>query len=311
MPASAPARDFARPFAIVTGASSGIGFELARCCAEDGHDLLIAADEARIDDKARELRERYGVEVHAMQADLATLDGVEQLVAAAGGRAVDALLANAGHGLGQAFLDQEFDAARHVVDTNVTGTIALVQRIGRDMLAHRRGRILITGSIAGHLPGSYQAVYNGSKAFLDSFAYALREELRDSGVSVTCLMPGATDTRFFERAGMLDTQVARGPKDDPAVVAQRGYAAMRHGKAGVVPGMKNKVQVAMSGVTPDTTLARMHTRQAAPGSAVANGHGGGGRLVAGALGGLALLTAARWLLTTRAGPHALRRPLAR
>lgn len=257
-----------RPFAIVTGASSGIDYELARCCAEDGSDLLIVSDEPRIDDAAERLR-RLGVDVRAVQADLSTLDGVEQVVAATAGRPVDALLANAGRGLGHAFLDQEFDAARRVLDTNVTGTLALVQKIGRRMRDRGQGRILITGSIAGFLPGSYQAVYNGSKAFLDSFSYALREELRDSGVTVTCLMPGPTDTEFFARAGLLDTQVATGPKDDAATVAQAGYRAMCRGQAGVVTGAKNKVQAAMSGVVPATTLARQHAKHTAPASEAA------------------------------------------
>ena len=137
-----------------------------------------------------------------MQADLATLEGVDRLCAAdrAGGRS-HALLANAGRGLGKGFLDQDFDDARHVVDTNITGTIYLIQKVGRECARSGHGRILITGSIAGFMPGTYQAVYNGTKAFLDSFSYALREELKDSGVTVTCLMPGATETEFFRARG--------------------------------------------------------------------------------------------------------------
>ena len=118
-------------------------------------------------------------------------------------------MANAGHGLGKGFLDQDFEEARHVIDTNITGTVYLIQRIGRDMRARGQGRILITGSIAGFMPGSFQAVYNGTKAFIDSFSFALRNELKDSGVTVTCLMPGATETEFFERADMLDTKVGQ------------------------------------------------------------------------------------------------------
>jgi len=185
-----------RPFAIVTGASSGIGFELARQCAQHGYDLLIAADEASIENAAAELRQ-MGSQVDAVEADLATLSGVDALVAATKGRLVDALLANAGHGLGKAFLDQPFEEIRHVIDTNVTGTIYLIQQVGREMRARHKGRILITGSIAGYIPGTFQAVYNGTKAFIDSFSYALRNELKDSGVTVTCLMPGATETEVF------------------------------------------------------------------------------------------------------------------
>jgi short-subunit dehydrogenase len=149
-----------RPFAIVTGASSGIGYELAKCCANEGFDLLLAADEADVSDVARQLG-GSGVTVEAVQTDLATAKGVEKLHAAARGRPVDALIANAGHGLGGAFLDQEFRDVLHVIDTNITGTICLIQKVGQQMRARGKGRILITGSIAGFMPGSFSAVYNG------------------------------------------------------------------------------------------------------------------------------------------------------
>jgi short-subunit dehydrogenase len=301
--ATTPTHRGSRPFAVVTGASSGIGYELARCCARDGYDLLLAADEPQLEDKARQLRE-FGTDVQSVQVDLATDDGIERLVAAAGDRRIDALIANAGHGLGKGFLDQDLAAARHVLDTNATGTIALVHRLGRRMRDRGYGRILITGSIAGFMPGSYQAVYNASKAFLDSFAYALREELRGSGVTVTCLMPGATDTAFFARAGMLDTRIAASGKDDPAEVARQGYEAMCQGAPGVVTGTKNKMQVAMSNVMPQTALARMHTRQAAPGSARS---ARAARIAGGSFGGLLLLAAAAWWLASSHGHGSLPR----
>src|SRR4029453_14697397 len=196
-----------RPLALVTGASTGIGYELARCCAENGFDLLIAADEPKIAEAAADFR-KLGAMVEAVQADLATLPGVEQLDLALKrlGRPVDALLANAGRGLGKAFLDQDFADIMKVVNTNITGTIYLLHKVGRDMQARGQGRILIVGSIAGFMPGTYQAVYNATKAFLDSFSFALRHELKDTGVTVPCLMPGATETDFFERADMLDTK---------------------------------------------------------------------------------------------------------
>jgi short-subunit dehydrogenase len=177
-----------RPLAVVTGASAGIGYELAKICARNGFDLLIAADRPEIHDAAQEFR-TLGGEVEAVEADLATLEGVDRLYQAARGRPVDALLANAGHGLGGAFLDQDFSQARHVIDTNITGTIYLIQKVGRDMRARGAGRILVTGSIAGFIPGAFQAVYNGTKAFIDSFSFAARNELKDTGVTVTCLMP--------------------------------------------------------------------------------------------------------------------------
>ena len=164
-----------RPLAIVTGASTGIGYELARCCAEDGFDLIIAADEPEIKKAAADFV-ALGAKVDAIEADLATIEGVDKLYAMIGGRQVDALLANAGRGLGKGFLDQDFDDVLQVVNTNITGTIYLIQKVGQDMRAQKRGRILITGSIAGFIPGTYQAVYNASKAFLDSFSFALRAE---------------------------------------------------------------------------------------------------------------------------------------
>ncbi|MEO7338816.1 MAG: SDR family NAD(P)-dependent oxidoreductase [Caldimonas sp.] len=256
-------------FAIVTGASSGIGRQLAELCARNHHDLLIAADDAGIHHAADELR-RLGVSVDAVQADLSTPEGVDRLWSAANGRPVDVLLANAGHGLGHAFLDQEWTDIRHVMDTNVTGTIYLVHRVARDMRMRREGRILLTGSIAGLMPGSFQAVYNGTKAFIDSFSFALRNELKDSGVTVTVLMPGPTDTQFFRRAQMMDTRVGVQKKDDPADVAQAGFDAMMNGEGDVVAGWKNKVQAAVAHVTPASMLAEQHRKVAEPGSADAD-----------------------------------------
>jgi short-subunit dehydrogenase len=255
----------AKQFAVVTGASSGIGYELAQICAQDGFDLLIAADTPDVHIAADHLRQR-GATVEAVEVDLATVAGVDLLYARAAGRNVDALFANAGHGLGGAFLDQNFDDVRHVIDTNVTGTVYLIQTIARDMRARNHGRILITGSIAGFMPGTFQAVYNGTKAFLDSFSFALRAELKDSGVTVTCLMPGATDTEFFARADMMDTKVAQDKKDDPADVARIGYDAMMRGDGDVVSGWKNKLQTAIASVTPASVLAEQHRKMAEPGS---------------------------------------------
>ena len=253
-------------FAIVTGASTGIGLELAICCARAGFDLLIAADEPGIENAAANLRE-LGVTVDALQTDLATAEGVDRLYEAIGVRTVDALLANAGRGLGRAFLDQDIEKAQRVVDTNITGTIRLIQKVGRDMRRRNEGRILITGSVAGFIPGSFQAVYNGTKAFLDSFAFALGEELRDTDVTITCLMPGATDTKFFERADMMDTSVGVDEKDDPADVAKVGFEAMMNGDSDVVAGWKNKLQTSLAAITPARLLAKQHRRMAEPGTA--------------------------------------------
>jgi uncharacterized protein len=255
-----------RPLAVVTGASTGIGYELAKCCAEDGFDLIVAADEPEIKKAAADFAE-LGAKVDAVEADLATIEGVDKLYAVIGGRQVDALLANAGRGLGKGFLDQDFDDVLQVVNTNITGTIYLIQKVGRDMRARKRGRILITGSIAGFIPGTYQAVYNASKAFLDSFSFALRAELKDSDVTVTCLMPGATETEFFARADMLDTAIGQGKKDDAVDVARIGFKAMKNGEGDVVSGWHNKLQSAIANITPASILAEQHRKKATPGSA--------------------------------------------
>jgi|SRR6185437_2967060 len=254
-----------RPLAIVTGASSGIGLELARECARNGFDLIIAADRALA--PARAMLGELGAQVTAIEADLATEEGIRRLYDGLDGRVVDALIANAGHGLGKAFLDQSFSDVTHVIDTNITGTLALVHRVGNDMRRRGSGRILIVGSIAGLMPGTFAAVYNGTKAFIDSFSLALRNELKDSGVTVTCLMPGATDTEFFKRADMMDTKVGTEDKMDAGEVAHIGFKAMMDGEADVVAGMANKLRATMAAVTPSSALAEQHRKMAEPGTA--------------------------------------------
>lgn len=254
-------------FAIVTGASTGIGLELAKLAAKDGYDLLIAADTPLAD--ATTALQAHGVDVQALEVDLASFDGVDRLLAAAGGRQVDLLCANAGHGLGHAFLDQEPNDWRHIIDTNITGTIYLLHNVLKPMVARNAGKVLVTGSIAGFIPGSFQAVYNGSKAFVDNFTDALRNEIKDSdGVTLTTLMPGPVETEFFHRGEMDDTEVgASDSKSDPADVAKDGYDAVMAGKASIVSGWKNKIQQAVANVTPAGFLAERHRDMAEPGSA--------------------------------------------
>jgi short-subunit dehydrogenase len=252
-----------RRLAVVTGTSTGIGYHLAQCCADHGMDLIIAADEPQIEAAAQTLRTE-GTTIEAIQADLSTPAGVDKLLAATRGRQVDVLCANAGRGLGRAFLDQAFADIEHVVETNVTGTLYLLHHIGQTMRERAEGRILITGSIAGFMPGTYQAVYNATKAFLDSFSFALRHELRDTRVTVTCLMPGATETEFFDRADMLDTRIAQEKKADPAEVARIGFEAMMRGEGDVITGWQNKLRAAIAMVTPSDVLAEQHRKMAEP-----------------------------------------------
>ena len=254
----------AHKFAIVTGASTGIGLELAKLAARDGYDLLVVADEPLVDASAA-LKD-YGVEIRSVEADLASEEGVARLLEAAGGRPVDVLVANAGHGLGRAFLDQDPADWRHVIDTNITGTLLLVQPVAKQMVARNAGKILITGSVAGHIAGAFQAVYNGTKAFIDSFSDALGNELKDTEVTVTCLKPGPTETEFFERADLMDTKVGQDKKDDPADVAKTGWDAMKEGKRSVVHGWMNQLQVAGAKVLGGGVSAEMHRSMAEPGS---------------------------------------------
>jgi uncharacterized protein len=255
-------------FAIVTGASTGIGFELAHLAAADGYDVLIVANEPLISSAGADIQQ-HGVEVRSIEADLSTFEGVDTLLAAANGRQIDVLCANAGHGLGHGFLDQAPADWRHVVDTNIVGTIYLVQKVLKQMVQRGEGKVMLTGSIAGFMPGTYQAVYNGTKAFIDSFADALRAELENEGhehVTITNLMPGATDTEFFDRAGMGDTSVGTAKKDDPAKVAKDGWTHMMKGGGDIVSGWKNKLQAAAAHVLPAGVTASMHKGMAEPGS---------------------------------------------
>jgi short-subunit dehydrogenase len=253
-----------RKLAIVTGASSGIGLEIAKLAAKDGYDLIVAADEPLVDASAG--FRNLGVDVQSVQADLATDQGVSHLLAAVGGRPVDVLVANAGQGHGGAFVEQDPESWKHTIDTNVTGTLSLIQPVLRDMLKRGEGKILVTGSIAGYVPGSFNAVYNGTKAFIDNFCAAVSDEIRETPVTVTVLKPGATETEFFRRADMLDTKVGQQKKDDPADVAETGWKAMLEGERSVVHGLMNKATVLAAGVAPESLTAAQHRAQAEPGS---------------------------------------------
>lgn len=258
--------DYQHPFAVVTGASSGIGLELARQFAEHGYDLLVSAEDDKIETVATQLR-RSGTHVQTAQADLRAFDGVEQLYAAisAVGRPIDAVAFNAGVGQGGAFVETDLIDELEIIAVNVASTVHLAKRLLPAMVARRRGKILVTSSIASTMPGSFQAVYNASKSFLQSFAEALQNELKDTGVTVTSLMPGPTDTDFFRRADMLDTKVGQSKKDDPALVAQQGFDALMAGKHKIVAGsLKTKVQGVANRVLPDRAKASAHRQTAEP-----------------------------------------------
>jgi short-subunit dehydrogenase len=257
------------PLAVITGASSGIGYELAREFAEHGFDLLVTAEDDGLDAAVRRLAS-LGARVDSVRADLATYDGVEALYERIrdADRPLDAIAINAGVGVGGPFVENDLDAELNLIALNVTSVVHLTKRIVRDMVERNEGRVLFTSSIAAEAPAPYEAVYGASKAFVQSFSEALRDELRNTNITVTALQPGATETNFFHRAGMEDTKVGTMSKSDPADVARQGFEALMAGRDHVVAAMAmEQAQVAMGKVMPETTKAKMHRKISEPGSA--------------------------------------------
>lgn len=252
-------------FAVVTGASSGIGRELAKRAAAAGFDLVLAADEPRIYDVAVELRQTGSI-VDAMCVDLSTTQGVDDFVHFVKDldRPVDLLMANAGIDHGGAFVEPDLSQTLAIIDTNVRGSVSVIHKIAQRMGARGAGKILVTASIVSVLPGPFHATYCASKAFLYSFSQALRYEMKEMGVSVTCLMPGVTETGVYERAGMQDTWVGRFRKADPAFVARVAFDALLSGKAVAVPGILNKIITCLAVVAPVALLTAIHAAATRP-----------------------------------------------
>lgn len=259
-----------RPLAVVTGASSGIGYELAKQFANNGFDLVIAAEDAGINDAGRDMT-ALGAATETVQADLATATGVETLYNAikATGRPVDAIAINAGVGVGGDFARQtDLQDELRLINLNVVSAVHLSKLVVKNMVARGQGRILFTSSIAALMPGPFEAVYAASKSFIQSFAEALRNELKDTGITVTALQPGPTETNFFHRADMDDTKAGASKKDDPAQVAEQGFEALMAGKDHVIArSVSTKLQAAMTNVLPSTANAQQHRKLSEPGSA--------------------------------------------
>ena len=254
--------------ALITGASSGIGYNLAKVFAENNFDIIIASAGERLDNAENELK-RIGVQVTAVQADLATYEGCETLWKAVQsiGRPLDAAAINAGVGVGGLFAETDLDQEINLVRLNVEGTLHITKRVVQHMVAQGRGRILITASIAGEMVAPREAVYAASKAFDLSFAKSLHAELENTGVTVTALQPGPTDTDFFHRAGMDNTKVGQeGKKEsEPYDVAKEGYKAMMKGEKHIYSASwKTKLEGSLANVTPDAVKASMHEKAARP-----------------------------------------------
>ena len=259
-----------RMFAAVTGASSGIGYELARQCIENNFDVLICAHDARGIHEAASHLGAAGAVVIPVAADLSTYAGNEKLVREieATGRHIDALILNAGIGVHGPFVETPLDEELESIALNCASIVHVAKKIVPQMVVRGRGRILITASVASTNPMPFMAVYGATKAFDLAFAEALHVELKDTGITVTALQPGATDTEFFDRAEMEDTKVAQGKKEDPAAVAKRGFEAMMKGKDKVIAAsFKSKLEGMLGEVLPEPTKARLQASYTKPGSA--------------------------------------------
>jgi short-subunit dehydrogenase len=257
-----------RGLALITGASSGIGLELAKQFVAHGYDLILNAEDPGVEDAARQLRVG-DVEVLPVRADLRAEGGVEKLYKAVTdtGRPLDVAVLNAGVGRGGPFLETALADELEIIDLNVRSTVHLAKRVLRDMAARNDGKVLVTSSIASTMPGSFQAVYNASKSFLQSFAEALENELKDTRITITSLMPGPTETSFFHRADRDDTTVGQSSKDDPAQVAKQGFEALMQAKDKIVSGsVKTKAQGLANKVLPDKLKAQAHRTMAEPDS---------------------------------------------
>lgn len=258
-----------RPLAVVTGASNGIGYELAKQFAQNGFDLLVTATGSHLDDAVPAF-ERLGAKVETVKTDLTTYEGVETLYSKikAIGQPVAAIAINAGVGVNGEFIQNDLKDELNMINLNIVSSVHLAKRVVKDMVDRGHGRVLFTSSIAALMPGPFYAVYAASKAFLRSFSQGLRNELKDTGVSVTALMPGPTDTNFFEQADMKDTVAGIGPKDDPAAVAKQGFEALMAGKDEIIAGsLMTKIMGSVSQVLPETLKSELHGQLTEPGSA--------------------------------------------
>src|SRR3954452_22717404 len=266
-PATTPSATPTRPVALVTGASTGIGRELARVFVEHSFDVVVVAEEDAIHDAASELGGAAGT-VTAVQADLATPEGVRAAWhgMTALGRPPAAVALNAGIGVNGRFDQTSLEDDLTLVDLNVRSTVHLAKLACRAMVAAGEGRILVTSSVAAVAPGPYHATYAASKAFVHSFAEGIRVELKDTGVTVTSLMTGPTDTEVFSRADMQDTKIGQcDSKDDPAEVARQGFDALMAGKASVVAGsVSNRIQAELGTHLPDALAAPVMARMTKP-----------------------------------------------
>ncbi|MBE7175328.1 MAG: SDR family oxidoreductase [Mucilaginibacter polytrichastri] len=257
-------------YTLITGGTKGIGLELARLFAQEGHNLiLVARTESDLKQTAQELKANSGVDVITIAKDLFDTENARALCREITNRnlLVNILVNDAGQGHYGKFQDNAIEDELAIVNLNISSLLILTKHFLKGMLARSEGKILNLSSIAGKVPGPYQAVYHGTKAFVQSFTEAIRSEVKDSGsaVTITALLPGATDTDFFNKAGMNASKIVQNSElDDAAQVAKDGYEALMAGKDKVISGFKNKAQVAMANITPDEMAANNMLKQQEP-----------------------------------------------
>jgi len=255
-----------RRFAVVTGASSGIGLELARQLASRGYDLLVASETDSIEPCAEGLR-ALGAEVTSVCVDLASHDGVEQLCERirSVGRPIDVLCANAGVGVGGRFTETNLEEEFKMISLNVCGAVHLTKRVLPDMVSRNSGHIMFTSSVAAVMPSPFEAVYGATKAFLLLFSESLASELHETEVKVTAVLPGPTETNFFHRAHMDNTKAGQESKESASRVAERALKAMDAGKEKAYVGdFKNRVMGMLADLLPDEVGADAQRKQAEP-----------------------------------------------
>lgn len=260
--------NMANKLALVTGASSGIGLSLAKELAGRGYDLLVCSAGPRLADAAASFAS-FGVQVEEITADLASTSGIDELwgQVQARGRSLDVACLNAGVGVGGLFAETDLAEELNMVNLNCTGTVHLAKHVVRHMLRQNSGRILFTASIAGEMVAPREAVYAATKAFVLSFAHSLRYELKETGITVTALQPGPTDTDFFHRAGMDDTKVGSEGKSEsqPDDVARQGIDALLDGKDHVyAASLTTKLEGMLANLTPGAVKGAMHEKMAKP-----------------------------------------------
>jgi short-subunit dehydrogenase len=252
--------------ALITGGTSGIGKELAKLFAQDNYNLIIVArNQGELDDTAAELGNN-GIKIETISKDLSNMEEAFALCQEIGDRQIDVLVNDAGQGVYGLFKDNDIERELDIIHLNICATVIITKHFVQQMVTRGEGRILNLGSVAGKLPGPWQAVYHATKAFVLSFTTAIREELKDSGVTLTALMPGVTDTDFFNKAGMNDSKAVQDKEAmaDPADVAKAGYEALMAGEGRVIAGFKNKVQVNAANLMPDSSVAHTLYEQQKP-----------------------------------------------